>query len=141
MTHTHTTYWKQTGINFHIMLFSIFYLQLPLVYLSVLNTYLMVPHFKKFLYCLECELYLSGRFWWLFSHSYNPFIQKINLPRFIWKTYIFQFRAMSFGPSPAPRVLTKVVQAAISSIQSPTLSGRFRFEERQIQYLRLKLVA
>ena len=50
--HTHTTYWKQTGINFHIMLFSIFYLQLFCI-ISCIHTCLFILFSKLFIHSLQ----------------------------------------------------------------------------------------
>ena len=52
LTHTHTTYWKQAGINFHIMLFSIFYLQLFCI-ISCIHTCLFILFSKLFIHSLQ----------------------------------------------------------------------------------------
>ncbi|XP_071160985.1 uncharacterized protein [Mytilus edulis] len=95
----------------------------PVIDLSILNKFLIVPHFK-----IETNrsirasilpgmwttsLDLSDAYFHIpISQTYRKYL------RFVWNNKVFQFKALPFGLSTAPLAFTKIMQAAIAHLHS-----------------------
>lgn len=98
----------------------------PVIDLSILNTYLVVPHFKmetnrsirasllQGMYTTSLDL-TDAYFHCPIAPSYRKYL------RFMWQDKVFQFKALPFGLSIAPLVFTKLFQAAIAHLHSQSI--------------------
>ncbi|VDI69819.1 Hypothetical predicted protein [Mytilus galloprovincialis] len=107
----------------------------PVIDLSILNKFLIVPHFKMETNrsirasilpgMWTTSLDLSDAYFHIpISKTYRKYL------RFVWNNKVFQFKALPFGLSTAPLAFTKIMQAAIAhlhslSIQIHSYPGRF----------------
>ncbi|VDI11365.1 Hypothetical predicted protein [Mytilus galloprovincialis] len=95
----------------------------PVIDLSILNSYMIIPHFKMETNRSIRASILPGM--WTTSldltdayfhvpvcHSYRKFL------RFVWNKRVYQFRALSFGLQTAPLALAKLMQVAIAHLHS-----------------------
>ena len=94
----------------------------PVINLSILNTYLVIPHFK-----METNRSIRASIPGLWTTSLDLSDAYFHIPispsfrkylRFVWDNRVFQFRALPFGLSAAPLVFTKIMQAAIAHLHS-----------------------
>ena len=112
----------------------------PVIDLSILNTYLVVPHFKMETNRSNRASILPGM--WTTSldlsdayfhipicHSYRRYL------RFVWDNRVYQFRALPFGLSTATPVFTKVMQAAIAHLHSQAIQIHSYLDDSLIKEL------
>ena len=95
----------------------------PVIDLSILNTFLLVPHFKMesnrtirdsiqpLIWTTSLDLTDA-----YFHISIAPSFRKYL--RFMWNHTVYQFRALPFGLAVAPLVFTRVFQAVISHLHT-----------------------
>lgn len=95
----------------------------PVIDLSILNTHLIIPHFKMETNRSIRASILPGM--WTTSLDLSDAYFHVPIApsfrkylRFVWKNRIFQFRALPFGLSTAPLVFTKIMQAALAHLHS-----------------------
>lgn len=95
----------------------------PVIDLSVLNTFLVVPHFKMETNRSIRASILPGM--WTTSldladaYFHCPIAPSFRkYLRFVWNDQVFQFRALPFGLAIAPLVFTKIFQAALAHLHS-----------------------
>ena len=95
----------------------------PVIDLSILNTFLIVPHFKMETNRSIRDSILPGM--WTtsldLSDAYfhipiSPVFRKYL--RFVWNDQVFQFKALPFGLAIAPLVFTKVLQTVMAHLHS-----------------------
>ncbi|XP_071123792.1 uncharacterized protein [Mytilus edulis] len=95
----------------------------PVIDLSILNKFLIVPHFKMETNrsirasilpgMWTTSLDLSDAYFHIpISQTYRKYL------RFVWNNKVFQFKALPFGLSTAPLAFTKIMQAAIAHLHS-----------------------
>ncbi|CAG2246502.1 unnamed protein product [Mytilus edulis] len=95
----------------------------PVIDLSILNKFLIVPHFKMETNrsirasilpgMWTTSLDLSDAYFHIpISKTYRKYL------RFVWNNKVFQFKALPFGLSTAPLAFTKIMQAAIAHLHS-----------------------
>ena len=108
----------------------------PVIDLSILNSYLSVPHFKMETNRSIRACILPGMLTTKLDLSDAYFHIPISLAsrkflRFVWNNKVYQFLAIPFGLAVAPQVFTQVFQTvlpAYSVDSSSFLSGRFSSE-------------
>jgi hypothetical protein len=95
----------------------------PVIDLSILNTYLVVPHFKMETNRSIRASILPG----LWSTSLDLTDAYFHCPisvafrkylRFVWDNKVFQFRALPFGLAIAPLVFTKIFQVVSAHLHT-----------------------
>ena len=95
----------------------------PVIDLSILNTYLVVPHFKMETNRSIRASILPG----MWSTSLDLTDAYFHCPisvafrkylRFVWDNKVFQFRALPFGLAIAPLVFTKIFQAVSAHLHT-----------------------
>jgi hypothetical protein len=95
----------------------------PVIDLSILNTYLVVPHFKMETNRSIRASILPG----IWSTSLDLADAYFHCPisvafrkylRFVWDNKVFQFRAFPFGLAIAPLVFTKIVQVVSAHLHT-----------------------
>ncbi|CAG2224371.1 unnamed protein product [Mytilus edulis] len=98
----------------------------PVIDLSILNSYMIIPHFKMETNRSIRASILPGM--WTTSldltdayfhvpvcHSYRKFL------RFVWNKRVYQFRVLPFCLSTAPLAFTKLMQVAIAHLHSQAI--------------------
>ncbi|VDI57640.1 Hypothetical predicted protein [Mytilus galloprovincialis] len=95
----------------------------PVIDLSILNKFLIVPHFQNGNKQIHQASILPGM--WTTSLIFQTRISTFPFPktyrkylRFVWNNKVFQFKALPFGLSTAPLAFTKIMQAAIAHLHS-----------------------
>ena len=91
----------------------------PVIDLSILNSYLSVPHFKMETNRSIRACILPGMLTTKLDLSDDYFHIPISLAsrkflRFVWNNKVYQFLAVPFGLAVAPQVFTRVFQTAIA---------------------------
>lgn len=95
----------------------------PVIDLSVLNTYLIIPHFKMETNRSIRASILPGMWATSLDLADAYFHCPIAPPfrrylRFVWDDKVYQFRALPFGLALAPLVFTKLFQTALAHLHS-----------------------
>jgi hypothetical protein len=99
----------------------------PVIDLSILNTFLLVPHFKmetnrSIISCIHPGMWttsldlMDAYFHIPIAPPFRKFL------RFVWDNTVYQFRTLPFGISTAPLVFTRVFQTVIAHDHLHTLS-------------------
>ncbi|CAG2190290.1 unnamed protein product [Mytilus edulis] len=112
----------------------------PVIDLSILNSYMIIPHFKMETNRSIRASILPGM--WTTSldltdayfhvpvcHSYRKFL------RFVWNKRVYQFRALPFGLSTAPLAFTKLMQVAIAHLHSQAIQIHSYLDDSLIKEL------
>ncbi|CAG2215354.1 unnamed protein product [Mytilus edulis] len=112
----------------------------PVIDLSILNSYMIIPHFKMETNRSIRASILPGM--WTTSldltdayfhvpvcHSYRKFL------RFVWNKRVYQFRALPFGLSTAPLAFTKLMQVAIAQLHSQAIQIHSYLDDSLIKEL------
>jgi hypothetical protein len=95
----------------------------PVIALSILNTFLLVPHFKmetnrSIRSCIHPGMWttsldlMDAYFHIPIAPPFRKFL------RFVWDNTVYQFRTLSFGISTAPLVFTRVFQTVIAHLHT-----------------------
>ncbi|CAG2229494.1 unnamed protein product [Mytilus edulis] len=112
----------------------------PVIDLSILNSYMIIPHFKMETNRSIRASILPGM--WTTSldltdayfhvpvcHSYRKFL------RFVWNKRVYQFRALPFGLSTAPLAFTKLMQVEIAHLHSQAIQIHSYLDDSLIKEL------
>lgn len=94
----------------------------PVINLRPLNKFIVQKHFKMESLQNAIHLIKEGDFMVTIDMKDAYFAIPIHTPhrkflRFIWKNQVFQFAALPFGLSSAPRVFTKVLKPVIANMR------------------------
>ena len=100
----------------------------PVIDLSILNSYLSVPHFKMETNRSIRPCILPGMLTTKLDLSDAYFHIPISLAsrkflRFVWNNKVYQFLAVSFGLAVAPQVFTRVFQTVIAHLHTLSIQA------------------
>ena len=100
----------------------------PVIDLSILNSYLSVPHFKMETNRSIRACILPGMLTTKLDLSDAYFHIPISLAsrkflRFVWNNKVYQFRAVPFGLAVAPQVFTLVFQTVIAHLHTLSIQA------------------
>jgi hypothetical protein len=117
----------------------------PVIDLSILNTYLVTPHFKMETNRSIRASILPG----VWSTSLDLADAYFHCPisaafrkylRFVWDNNVFQFRALPFGLAIAPLVFTKIVQVVSAHLHTLSVQIHSYLDDSLIKELNLDIL-
>ena len=106
----------------------------PVIDLSILNTFLLVPHFKmetnrSIRSCIHAGMWttsldlMDAYFHIPIAPPFRKFL------RFVWDNTVYQFRTPPFGISMAPLVFTRVFQAVIAHLHTLSIQIHYYLDD------------